>query len=267
MKSQLEHELNRVEIGLFLTGKKVEDKSITGQHPLYYGTVRLPGHRQYHAYVKAIPGKLIYAEVLSALLGRSLGLPIPLTIPVYARGSTLGITADQVVCVASLDCGATPIGRAVRLDEVNNLLNRWSHAHTAIIFDELIANSDRNLRNVLLGADGKLWLIDHEEALKDPISGAHREIHNHLLKRLIEDVSKFELRRAGQRLNECAAKLSEVNFRDNANLSEPATCQVSDSHVERVVDFLEDRLAHLPCLIEAGLGMRQIHIDLANKRP
>lgn len=267
MKSQPNRELNHVEIGLFLTGKKVEDKSITGQHPLYYGTVRLQGARQYHAYVKAIPGKLIYAEVLSALLGRSLGLPIPQTIPVYARGSTLGITAEQVLCVASLDCGAMPIGRVIRLDEVNNLLHRWSHAHTAIIFDELIANSDRNLRNVLLGADGKLWLIDHEEAMKDPISGAHREIQNHLLKRMIEDVSKFELRRAGQRLNECATKLSEVDFKEHANLGEPATCQVSEGHVSRVIDFLEDRLAHLPRLIEAGLGMRQIHIDLATKRP
>jgi hypothetical protein len=34
------------------------------------------------------------------------------------------------------------------------------------VFDQLIFNIDRNLQNLLLTADGKLWLIDHTRAFR-----------------------------------------------------------------------------------------------------
>lgn len=258
---------SEIELGLFLTGKRVEDPSVCGQHPLFYGIVQLKGQVRYNAYVKMIPARLVYAEVLASLLGRALGLPIPLTIPVYAKGQTVGITAAHVLCVASLDCGASPIGRIARLDDVNELLSKWTHIRTAIVFDELIANADRNMRNILMGPDGKIWLIDHEEALRDPLTTAHKQIQNYLLKRLSEDLTKFEMRRTAQRLNEASIAIGDIDISVEALNGMPSHCQVSGAHVDAVVQFLTDRIQHMPKLLESGLGLSQTHLDLSYERP
>ncbi|MBS6039961.1 MULTISPECIES: HipA family kinase [Pseudomonas] len=258
---------SQIDLGLFLTGKRVSDPSVCGQHPLFYGTVQVKGRERFNAYVKMLPAKLIYAEVLSSLLGQSLGLPIPVTIPVYARGQTVGTASDYELCVASLDCGAAPISRIARLDDVNDLLNKWAHVRMAIVFDELIANGDRNLRNILMGADGKIWLIDHEEALRHPIVRAHEKVQNYLLARLSEDLGNFELRRTEQRLKEEALCLSEIDYHAHGSGSLPGPCKVTEAHVTEVMQFLQDRLSHMPALLESGLGLRQVHIDLSNERP
>lgn len=258
---------SQIDLGLFLTGKRVVDPAVCGQHPLFYGTVQVKGRERFNAYVKMLPAKLIYAEVLSSLLGQSLGLPIPITIPVYARGQTVGTASEFELCVASLDCGAAPIARIARLDDVNTLLNKWAHARTAIVFDELIANADRNLRNILMGADGKIWLIDHEEALRHPLIRAHETIQNYLLARLSEDLGKFEIRRTHQRLKEEAFALGEIGFSAHAEASLPGPCKVSAAHVDSVIQFLQDRISHVPMLLESGLGIRQTHLDLSNERP
>jgi len=66
---------------------------------------------------------------------------------------------------------------------------RWSRQHAvARLFDELIANVDRNQGNFLIDADWKLWLIDHTRAfrprprLADPeaITGCERGLWERL---------------------------------------------------------------------------------------
>lgn len=258
---------SQIDLGLFLTGKRVSDPAVCGQHPLFYGTVQIKGRERLNAYVKMLPARLIYAEVLSSLLGQSLGLPVPVTIPVWAKGQTVGTASEFELCVASLDCGATPISRIARLDDVNDLLNKWSHARMAIVFDELIANGDRNLRNILMGADGKIWLIDHEEALRHPLVRAHEKIQNYLLARLSEDLSNFEIRRTHQRLKDEAFALGGIGIGAHAEAALPGSCKVSATHVEAIIQFLEDRISHVPKLLESGLGLRQAHLDLSNERP
>lgn len=250
-------------LGMYLNGDTVEDKEIRGQHPLFYGLVRFPGGHQHHAYVKVLPPKLMFAEVLSASLGQYLGLPIPYTSVVLARGSDVGVNAAQVICLASVDTGARPVSRIVRHDEVSHILNKWAHIRTSIVFDEIIANADRNLKNLLLGSDGKLWLIDHEEALGDPLSTPHRTICNHLLAKLIEDVHEFERRRSSQLINEKSLPLSDCDFHFHAQRSLPGPCQVSPGHVQSVVEFLQSRVHHMPLLISGGLGLKQGALDFA----
>ena len=250
-------------LGVYVNGDPVDDKILRGQHPLFYGLVRFPGGHQHHAYVKLLPPKLMYAEVLSASLGQFLGLPVPYTSIVIARGSQVGVNTPRVICLASVDTSAKPIGRIVRPDEVTSLLNKWSHKRISVAFDELIANADRNLRNVLLGSDGKLWLIDHEEALGESLKAPHRTICNHLLSLLIEDVSEFEMRRSAQMINEEARPLSSCDFSVHAERSLPGPCQVSVEHVSDVVAFLRARVHHIPRLIGGGTNLRQGELVLA----
>ena len=247
---------------MYLGGDAVEDRDVRGKNPLFYGIVKFSGGRKYHAYVKLLPPKQMYAEMFSAALGRHFGLPVPYTSVVAARGADVGMAAPIAPCLASVDTGAHPISRMVRLDEVNDLLNKWSHRRTAIVFDELIANSDRNMRNMLLGGDGKLWLIDHEEALGDPLSVPHRTICNHLLERLLTDVQKFERRRSGQLLAEQAEAIGDCDFRAHALKSLPGNCQVDQKHVNEVVEFLQARIHHMPGLIAKSVDPNQSHLDL-----
>lgn len=260
--SQEKNPLADPEVGMYLGGDPVEDRDVRGKNPLFYGIVKFSGGRKYHAYVKLLPPKQMYAEMLSAALGRHFGLPIPYTSVVAARGADVGVVADIVPCLASVDTGARPISRMVRLDEVNDLLNKWAHRRTAIVFDELIANSDRNLRNLLLGGDGKLWLIDHEEAMGDPLSVPHRTICNHLLERLLADVQKFERRRSGQLLAEQAQAFEACDFNAHALKSLPGNCRVDANHVREVVEFLQARIHHMPRLIGKSIDPNQPHLDL-----
>lgn len=261
--SQEKNPLAEPEVGLYLGGDAVEDRDVRGKNPLFYGIVKFSGGRKYHAYVKLLPPKQMYAEMFSAALGRHFGLPVPYTSVVAARGADVGIGASIVPCLASVDTGARPISRVVRLDDVNDLLNKWAHRRTAIVFDELIANSDRNLRNLLLGSDGKLWLIDHEEALGDPLSVPHRTICNHLLERLLADVQKFERLRSGQLLAEQAEAFGECDFQAHALKSLPGNCQVDPRHVNEVVEFLQARIHHMPGLIAKSVDPNQALLELA----
>ncbi|WP_440466909.1 HipA family kinase [Pseudomonas sp. YH-1] len=260
--SQINPPLVDAEVGLYLGGDAVEDREIRGKNPLFYGLVKFSQGRRFHAYVKVLPPKQMYAEMLSSALGKYLGLPVPYTSVVAARGVDVGISADMVPCLASVDTGAMPIARMVRAEEVNDLLNKWAHRRTAIVFDELIANSDRNLRNLLMGGDGRLWLIDHEEALGDPLTAPHRTVCNHLLKRLMADVQKFERRRTGQLLSEQAIALNDCDFRAHALKSLPGNCRVDANHVESVVEFLKARIHHMPRLIGQSIDPNQEHLEL-----
>lgn len=72
---------------------------------------------------------------------------------------------------ASLDLDALPDGSATKrraLGAARDFLLRHEDAPAVIAFDDLVANVDRNLGN-LLSSPGKLTLIDHGRALTGPV--------------------------------------------------------------------------------------------------
>lgn len=253
-----------IPLAAFLQGEPVEDPDVKGQHPLFYGTVSgLKGFkRDVHAYVKVLPAERLFAETMSATIGRYFGLPIPMTALVVARGSAVGRGAGKCIALASIDTNAVPISRVISFDKVSHLLNKWSHLHAAIVYDELLANRDRNLRNMLIGADGAIWLIDHEEALAEPAALAGINIRNHLLQMVVDEVSEFERRLAGKKLKDKAAPVYTMDFSAHAVASQPGYCQVSPEHVSRVVAFLESRVHHMSGLLDNALGIKQQNMAL-----
>lgn len=248
-----------IPLGAFLQGEAVDDPDVKGQHPLFYGTVGgLKGFkRDVHAYVKVLPAERLFAETMSATIGRYFGLPIPLTALVIARGETIGRGSGRCIALASVDTNAVPISRIISFDKISHLLSAWSGLHAAIVYDELLANRDRNLRNMLIGADGAIWLIDHEEALAEPLAMAGFNIRNHLLQMVVAEVSEFERHQAGRKLKGKAAPIYEMDFAAHAKASQPGYCQVSDEHVTRVVAFLEARVHHMSKLVDNALGIKQ----------
>lgn len=248
-----------IPLALYLQGEAVDDPDIKGQHPLFYGTISgLKGYRRdLHAYVKVLPAERLFAETMSASIGRYFGLPIPLTALAIARGIDVGRGSGKCIVLASVDTNAVPISRAINFDKVSHLLSKWSHLHAAIVFDELLANTDRNLRNMLIGGDGAIWLIDHEEALASPSLQASQNIRNHLLGMVIGEVSEFERHQASKKLKDRSAPVYTADFRAHAAASQPHYCQVDQIHVDRVVDFLESRVQHMSALMDGALGIKQ----------
>ena len=176
---------------------------------------------------------------------------------VIARGEAVGRGSGKCIALASIDTNAVPISRIISFDKVSHLLNKWSHIHAAIVYDELLANRDRNLRNMLIGADGEIWLIDHEEALAEPAALAGVNIRNHLLQMVIAEVTEFERRLSGKKLKDKAAPVYSIDFNAHAAASQPGMCQVSQEHVSRVVAFLESRVHHMSALLDNALGIKQ----------
>jgi hypothetical protein len=248
-----------IPLALYLQGEAVVDPDVKGQHPLFYGTISgLKGYRRdLHAYIKVLPAERLFAETMSASIGRYFGLPIPLTALAVARGKDVGRGHGKCIVLASVDTNAVPMSRVINFDKVSHLLNKWSHLHAAIVFDELLANTDRNLRNLLIGGDGAIWLIDHEEALSAPSLQASENIRNHLLGMVIGEVSEFERHQASKKLKDRSAPAYTANFRKHAAASQPHYCQVDQAHVDKVVDFLESRVKHMSALMDGALGFKQ----------
>ncbi|SFY31341.1 HipA family kinase [Azotobacter vinelandii] len=249
--------------GALKTGREIIDPEIRGQHRLFYGTIRLRDQQdERHAYIKMLPPRLLFAEAISATLGWLLGVPVPETALVMVRGGMLGLGANHAIGLASIDSGAVPISRIIRTDSVVERLNKWAHLRTAIVFDELIANADRNLRNLIMDGDGKIWLIDHEEALAEPLSNPARSLANFLMGIASAELSEFERHQARRNFTIQASLYGNLDFVAAAAASQPACCNVTEEHVERVVEFLRGRIHHMQNLLDAGLGHRQHKLSL-----
>ena len=109
------------------------------------------------------------AELVCAVVGRALGLPVPepflvRTAPDSFPGSRFARPAPALR-FASHNVGGETFQQllSARSDYAQRLLERWKHFLPVTVFDEWMANPDRNLGNILYVA-GSLYLIDHAEA-------------------------------------------------------------------------------------------------------
>lgn len=135
----------------------------------------LPDRSTVGGYTKICTDKRhLISELACALLGRAIGLRIPR--PFLAVLDSSKIPADsankdtgQLFCFASQQAGRgsysleraiqTPVSEAALLHDLSS----------AAAFDELIANDDRNMGNMIYSPESKdVWMIDHGRALTGP---------------------------------------------------------------------------------------------------
>lgn len=216
------------------------------------------------AYAKKLGDQDFLVEILSALIGREIGLPIPEPI--------IAISLDgNDVLFASVDVEYPDLTRRLSLDnnkimptpENSALLKKvseWIHIYDAIGFDEWIANGDRNLGNILFDGNDKFFLIDHNQAMRLPFA-PETPINNQLLNiKLLftqDEVGKQRIK----------SHISVMVDGIDPNLPESIVNRLLAQHtgldrtiLKSMVDFLHQRLQHLTEIANQKIIIRQLSL-------
>lgn len=117
----------------------------------------------------ASPNPLV-AELVCGIFAHHLGLPSPevfviLIEPGHLKDSKICPPNQRALAVATRDLGGRSFSQLLRSNSQTaiNMIKKWEHLLPITIFDEWVANTDRNQSNILYTAQA-LHIIDHAEA-------------------------------------------------------------------------------------------------------
>jgi hypothetical protein len=226
--------------------------------------VKLSFHDKTHevtAYAKELNDTMILVELLAALVGRELGLPIPEPI--------IAISSDDKAMFASLDVKTpdftthlTLKGGSYPFDENKEILEKLAHwilANKVIGFDEWIANCDRNTGNILYDGNDIFYLIDHNLAMNanssiGPIPNLLLDLK---LKIDTDDISRQKIK------NEISLMQNEIS----KTLAQEAADKLISEHpniqataIQSMVDFLGLRLSCLANNANLKIKTKQVSL-------
>ena len=131
-----------------------------------------------NAFVKDLNINELCIELLSASVGKLLGLPIPNSYLVLSKQSLPSSVGPQLstgerLLFGSEDAQTPSLTKWINStpSDFRKVLRRvanWKGVDSLFSFDTWIANVDRNIGNLLFGANG-IWLIDHGQAFGGPL--------------------------------------------------------------------------------------------------
>lgn len=127
------------------------------------------GKHRIRLYAKRLAARELFIEVISAVLGRQIGLPVPnpflvRVIPLHLPDAHL---SKSEIFFGSEDAIYPTLSRFAKFMDAESRLKKWPHLIAAACFDEWIANSDRHEKNILYDGGNKFVLIDHGGALPE----------------------------------------------------------------------------------------------------
>lgn len=216
------------------------------------------------AYTKQLSEQDLLVEIMAALIGRTIGLNIPE--PIMAASidqqeihfGSVALQFPDLTHTIELQNGKptnTPANMAMF-----KKLSEWQQMNHALTFDEWIANSDRNLGNVLYDGKDNFHLIDHNQAMR-PAFTVDAPVNNQLMnvKMLFtqDELSKQRLKNAIQVI------VNEVNTGVPTHISSLLTKtypSLKDDNLDNMVQFLENRLTHLFNISEQKILPRQMSL-------
>jgi hypothetical protein len=149
---------------------------VPGHTTVFYGRVSNELGVGQPAFVKHLSADRLAVEVVCAWLALELRLPAPEPLLVTVNRSVWPKNLSWQHGSASVKTyfgtreipQARPISRTAASEDgpgLGNLVLQWPKLLEVAMFDHLIANDDRNSGNLLIDANRKLWIIDHERAI------------------------------------------------------------------------------------------------------
>ncbi|WP_332852674.1 HipA family kinase [Duganella sp. S19_KUP01_CR8] len=266
-----------LETAYLLPGAYLLKGDETGFFETYRGVIETPTGKV-SAYVKLVGNTTLANEVVSTLLGRGAGLPIPkgyfvhVSAQDYPESKFLkGQRLLSTIAYGSTNANALSFTRQFHIinddDEADafvRLFPLWPTWRDAVVFDEWIANCDRNVGNLLIGADNEVWLIDHSHAFTGPNwqgcmlrSGAYTK--NRVAEHVGRCVTIKEKYSLGKHVNNLAGKFKQLQVSEIIDAS-GVNHLLSDVDVQALKRFLSERIELLPAKIAN-------HVDIPNLFP
>ena len=239
-------------IGLATLVSRPEPVEGLGVSKLYAGII-YTGRSYKRAYLKDIPPKEILSECVCSILLLALGLPTPAP---YLVSDPYGYVEPEHGLFFGTEDAAHPSLRKLLEkghSEVMARLLEWEHAPATAVFDEWVANGDRNQGNLLYDGSRGFMLIDHGRALgaqDDTVPLPEQAFTNHLATCLCTAFSehgRVALLSALQRQNDDYQSM--VNLLSDGDLPRAQTYGMSE-RLRQVLSFLAARIPHMPRLVE-----------------
>lgn len=238
----------------------------------FRGQVLLADQSVRAAILKDLDPRQLANELLVAMLGRAVGLPVPEVALGRAAPADLpakhGPTLDDGSRLIFVSCD-------VRHPNLMRVLNSATSpaALTAIMadvltwpmlgrlygFDAWVANIDRHPGNLLFGGKHDIWLIDHGHCFSGPTwTGADLDAERPYTHRLSEWVTAHlqpeERKRRSSEVDSCANEMAKLDVSAAAAGSHIADL-LPAGDVVAVVSFLQGRVAHVPRHANTALGL------------
>ena len=200
--------------------------------------------------------RAMMVEVICAQLAQCVGLESPNPYLVTVNPKHVGRPGGSKVLVfGALDVSSKSMARPIRaLDTLLDILRRMKVDDLSCAFDEWIGNDVRSPSDILVSPESRVFLIDHEAALKEGME-VDQSLMNWIAHRLLDGMDVDErlafLRRVRGRL----AALHRVSLGPA-----PLVTQYSQDGVriyESLVQFLRARLLHVDQLISERIVPEQ----------
>jgi hypothetical protein len=246
----------RVEFGHFLPGGQRLPAGIKGVNETYRGWIEVDSVRL-QAYVKFLHPWEIFNEALGSILCQLVGLPTPRSFLVvvdrndYPSSAVfLQTQSTKALAFASLAMTAQALSRHVSvkaLPALRLLVEEWLEWPDVLLFDQWIANPDRHTGNVLIGAPGEFYLIDHglcfyrRNWMPEQILAAVPLVTARLWTDFLQNTVSLQKRiDAQQRIYAASAKQLDVDLTSAAVLTK-AHQLIPPGNLAALVSFLEMR--------------------------
>jgi hypothetical protein len=230
-------------------------------NPVWRGNVTLGDIRR-QMYVKAVEPRTLVVEVICALVGRALGLPIPRPALVQVNPGVLPGVANPLIFFGSESVDNPDLKQWLSRDaeEAMSQLERWAHLIDAGCFDEWTGNGDRHGGNILYGGGNNFALIDHSEAIPRGLKIPDPATANTLLTYAANGKTGKPLQALYHSAKASTHPFGGISIKAEVltvlhDISDPAT-------VDGLVAFLHQRIHSLLLLISQRIGHAQTSLVL-----
>lgn len=224
-------------------------------------------------FVKLLPEHLFCVEAVCAWLAHDARLPVPeayvVRVPRHKVPKDCPWQFGPSMIINAF--GSKAVEGALSLDRIDSSVVRekvwaWPMLELAAVFDELVANDDRSENNMLMGARGELWLIDHARCL----GGAGQRLFssdvtpsfpNYFLSQIGQMTFNQRLQRREPLVRACAEFASRVSRVPYATLG------VDDALRAQIEPYLQQRASRLAGTVLHTLGLPDLYDSQKESRP
>lgn len=230
-------------------------------NPVWRGNVQLSDVRR-SMYVKAVEPRTLAVEVICAIVGRRIGLPIPRPALVQVTSRSLPQATMPTLFFGSESVDNPDLKKWLARDPDTTMahLNNWSKLIDAGCFDEWIANADRHGGNILYGGGKNFVLIDHSEALPRRLQVADPALENTILTFASSAKPPKQIQTLYGKAKACTQPYASITVQ--AEIQQILHTVCDHATVDGLLAFLHQRIHSLLMLISKRIGHAQDYLVL-----